>query len=95
MLAIDSAREARKHLSAEVHEVIEKRQADMALLQQKQVHLQAAADSIAQQLDGARQQLDAEASEHYDRVKKLSRRAPYIVTLASSRMQWLSPTGFE
>jgi predicted nucleic acid-binding Zn-ribbon protein len=81
MLAIDSAREARKHLSAEVHEVIEKRQADMALLQQKQVHLQAAADSIAQQLDGARQQLDAEASEHYDRVKKLSRRAPYIVTL--------------
>lgn len=81
MLAIDSAREAREHLSSEVQEVIEKRQADMDLLQQKEVHLQAAGGSIEQQLNGARQQLDAESTEHYDRVKKLSRRAPYIVTL--------------
>jgi predicted nucleic acid-binding Zn-ribbon protein len=81
MLAIDTAREAREHLREEVQGVIEKRKSEIALLQQKKVHLQAAADLIEQQFNGARQQLDAESIEHYDRVKKLSRRAPYIVTL--------------
>ena len=61
--------------------VIEKRQAEVRVLEQKKCHLEAGANSIEQQLMEARLQLDAESIEHYDRVKKLSRRAPYIVPL--------------
>lgn len=81
MLTIDTARESCEHLRDEVQVELEKRQGELGLLEQKQRHLAAAADSIEQQLMQARQQLDAESIEHYDRVKKLSRRAPYIVPL--------------
>ena len=81
MLAIDTARESCEHLRAEVQAEVEKRQGEVDLLEKKQRHLEIAADSIEQQLMKARQQLDAETIEDYDRVKKLSRRAPYIVPL--------------
>lgn len=81
MLTIDSAREVCGHLRAEVQAEIEKRLGEVSLLEQKQLHLKAAADAIEQQLIEARQQADAESIEHYDRVKKLARRAPYIVPL--------------
>jgi predicted nucleic acid-binding Zn-ribbon protein len=81
MLTIDTARESCEHLREEVQAEVEKRQGEVGLLEQKQRHLEVAADSIEQQLMQARQQLDAESIEHYDRVKKLSRRAPYIVPL--------------
>lgn len=81
MLTIDTARESCEHLREEVQSEVEKQQGEVGLLEQKQRHLEVAADSIEQQLMQARQQLDAESIEHYDRVKKLSRRAPYIVPL--------------
>ena len=89
MLTIDSARDAFENLQVELRTEIEKRQSELRRLGQKEQNLKAVADKIEQQFKAARQQLDAESIEHYDRVKKLSRRAPYIVPL-QARLQWMS-----
>jgi predicted nucleic acid-binding Zn-ribbon protein len=85
MLEIDSTREAFEADKAKIDEriIIEKKQ--IVLLGEREENLKASIDEAKAAVESARGGAEESFLEHYDRVKKLSKRPPYVVCIEAHK----------
>jgi predicted nucleic acid-binding Zn-ribbon protein len=78
LLEIDSEQEAFDTAKAEIEARIEIQKHSITQLQERETNLKATVDEARASLDEARAGADPEYLQHYDRVRKLSKRPPYV-----------------
>ena len=85
MLDIDTAREAFEATRAIIKERIVVQKEEIALLSEREANLIASVDEAKAVLEAARAEANEDYLGHYDRVKKLTKRPPYVVTIESQQ----------
>lgn len=83
MLEIDVAKAAFEEEKIQIESRIREQEKFISLLAEKKQVLAASIDSVRQELAASRENADAEYLEHYDRVRKLTKRPPYVVPVQS------------
>jgi len=83
MLEIDSAREVFEAERSTIQNRILAQQAEIGALGEREKNLEASLTGAKQDLAQSREGPASNYLEHYDRVKKLSRRGPYVVPIAN------------
>ncbi len=78
LLEIDTEQEAFDTAKAEIEARIEIQKHSITQLQERETNLKATVDEARASLDEARAGADPEYLQHYDRVRKLSKRPPYL-----------------
>lgn len=81
MLEIDTTREAFEAEKVTIQERIVVQKKEITLLNEREANLNASVDEAKAALDGARSKADETFLEHYDRVRKLTKRAPYVAPI--------------
>ncbi len=81
MLEIDQAKERYESEKQRIEESIQAQQADIATLNEKEQNLKNSLDAAKEALADSRIGLEESYLENYDRVKKLVKRAPYVVPI--------------
>jgi len=81
MLEIDSTREAFEAEKATIEERIVQEKKQIALLGERETNLEASVDEAKAAVETARTAADENFLGHYDRVKKLSKRPPYVAQI--------------
>ncbi|NBB80077.1 MAG: hypothetical protein GVY36_11645 [Verrucomicrobia bacterium] len=85
MLQIDERRTEYETEKAKIEALIEERNEALARLAETEKNLRQQADEAQAKLDKARADADEEYLGHYDRIKKMVKRAPYLVALTEQR----------
>jgi predicted nucleic acid-binding Zn-ribbon protein len=78
LLEIDTEQEAYEIAKAEIDARIEIQKGSIAQLQERESNLKDSLDSARAKLDEARAGANSDYLGHYDRVRKLSKRPPYV-----------------
>lgn len=85
MLEIDSTREAFEADKAEIEERIVNEKKQIVLLGEREGNLKASIDEAKAAVESARGGAEESFLEHYDRIKKLSKRPPYVVRIEAHK----------
>ena len=85
MLRIDASRTEYEAEKAKIETLIEERVQELERLSEAEKNLQAQASAAAAKLNEARTAADEEYLVHYDRIKKMVKRAPYLVPLTDQK----------
>lgn len=85
MLEIDTARESYEQEKAVIEARIQVQRTEIQQLAQREENLAASVAQAQANLAAARDAADSFYLEHYDRVKKLTRRAPYVVPIEAHK----------
>ena len=85
MLEIDTTREAFDAEKAVIEQRIAGQKREVVLLGEREANLKGSVGEAAAALEGARTQADESFLGHYDRVRKLTKRAPYVVQIAEHK----------
>ena len=81
LLEIDTEQEAFEAAKAEIDARIELQKHSISQLQERETNLKASLDAARAALDEARAEVDSDYLQHYDRVRKLSKRPPYVARI--------------
>ncbi len=85
MLEIDAAKETFQSERAAIEARIVGQRREIELLAEREKNLQASVEEARTELAQSREAADARYLEQYDRVKKLTKRAPYVVRIESHK----------
>ena len=85
MLRIDETRKEYEAEKAKIEALIEERNKGLTQLTETEENLKNQATEARAKLDEARADADSEYLTHYDRIKKMVKRAPYLVPLTEQR----------
>ncbi|HAV12676.1 MAG TPA: hypothetical protein DCX06_04140 [Opitutae bacterium] len=85
MLEIDTQRESFEAEKALIDKRIEVQRNEITLLGEREANLKASIDAAKSALDKCRDDADAGYLEHYDRVRTLTKRAPYVVPIEAHK----------
>lgn len=85
MLEIDSEREAFHSEKATIDARIADQRRQIVQLDELEQNLNASIDEAKAAVEAARTEVDENWLEHYDRVKKLAKRAPYVVRIEAHK----------
>jgi predicted nucleic acid-binding Zn-ribbon protein len=85
MFEIDSAQEAFEGERAQIDLRIQAQRKEIDVLNQREVNLAASVDEAKLKVAESRVGIDASYLEHYDRVKKLVKRPPFIARIESHK----------
>ncbi len=85
MLEIDSAREAFDSEKATIDDRIADQRRQIGLLGEREENLKASIDEAKPAVEAARGEVDENWLGHYDRVKKLAKRSPYVVRVEAHK----------
>jgi hypothetical protein len=85
MLEIDETREAFETEKAGIEARIAGQKEQISLLRQREENLKALIEEAKAALEAARSKADANYLSHFDRVKKLSNRPPYVVRIEAHK----------
>lgn len=85
MLEIDQAKEHYESEKKTIEKSIEAQRAEIATLNEKEQNLKNSVDAAKQALADSRVGVDESYLENYDRVKKLVKRAPYVVPIVEHK----------
>ncbi|MGJ8653247.1 MAG: zinc ribbon domain-containing protein [Opitutaceae bacterium] len=85
MLEIDTTREAFEAERKTIEERIVIQKKEIALLSEREANLNASIDEAKAAVEGARSQADESFLEHYDRVKNLTKRPPYVAPIEAHK----------
>jgi predicted nucleic acid-binding Zn-ribbon protein len=85
MLEIDEAKEVFQAERATIEERIENQRREIVLLDEREQNYLASLAEAKSAFEAASAQVDAHFFAHYERVKKLTKRAPYVVQIEDHR----------
>lgn len=85
MLRIDAARETFEAEKSQIETSIAERNEKIQLLEENEKNLQAQSEEAGSKLEEARAAANPDYLGHYDRIKKMVKRAPYVVPLADHK----------
>ena len=85
MLEIDETSETFQEEKATIDARIVEEKNQISLLSEREVNLKASIDEAKAAVETARSVVDENYLSHYDRVKKLSKRPPYVVRIEAHK----------